>query len=68
MSLIVERPDVTASFMKEWTKFVPAIISYGEKSTKKSIEDLLVSLKDKGVLVYMHCLFVFHLICTRRYA
>ena len=57
MSLIVERPDVKAAFTREWAKFVPAIISYGEKSTKKSIQELLISLKDKGsyihVTVYM---------------
>ena len=34
MSLIVNRPDVKSTFVREWTKFVPAIIAYGEKSTK----------------------------------
>lgn len=31
MNLIVDRPDMKTAFLREWTKFVPAITSHGEK-------------------------------------
>ena len=43
MNLIVDRPDVKASFSCEWAKFVPAITAYGEKCTKRSVQDILSS-------------------------
>ena len=49
MSLIVDRKDVKTSFINEWSKFVPAIIAYGQKSTKKSIITILSSLDIIGI-------------------
>ena len=51
MCLIVDRKDVKTSFIREWEKFIPAIISYGQRSTKKSIVDILSSLDTMGKFI-----------------
>ena len=41
--------SVKAHFISQWqTQFVPAIISYAEKSSKKNIRDCLLDLDESG--------------------
>ena len=42
MCLIFDRKDVKTSLIREWEKFIPAIIAYGQHSSKKSIVDIFV--------------------------
>ena len=48
MGLIVDHSDVKAHFVREWRRFLPAIISYGKTCTDKRIKEILCSLTDGG--------------------
>ena len=41
MEFVCAKPDVKSKFMEQWTRYVPAIISYAEKSAKKSVCQLV---------------------------
>ena len=53
MGLVLGRSDIRSSFERLWLKFVPAIIQYGEKSRKKSMQNISVELVETGIIVYM---------------
>ena len=38
MGLISGKADVKASFLKEWKKYVPAIVTYGKKRSVKNVQ------------------------------
>lgn len=47
--LILGRSNAKQDFTSEWcTKYAPAIISYGEKSTKRAIREILQRLNSAG--------------------
>ena len=47
MAMVSEKPNVKAFFIQQWIKFVPAIIEYGDKCSKrKSIQLILADLDD----------------------
>ena len=48
MAMISEKPNVKGFFVRQWTKFIPAIIEYGEKSSRKNIQVILADLDDTG--------------------
>ena len=49
--LILGKSDAKGTFITEWnTKYVPAIISYGEKSRKGAITSVVTSMKPTGKL------------------
>ena len=48
MDMIIGQSNVKETFIHEWTRYVPAIILYGQKSSRKSIES--VSSKFRIVL------------------
>lgn len=48
MAMISEKPNVKGLFVQQWTKFIPAIIEYGEKSSRKNIHLILADLDDTG--------------------
>ena len=57
MGLVANRTEVKSSFIQEWMKFVPAIIAYGQNSTKKNIKTVLSSLDIMGmylITTYKH--------------
>ena len=45
----MEGADKKAHFMKEWLKYVPAIISYGRKQTNRTLIGLLRNFHDGEV-------------------
>lgn len=50
MKMIVGK-DVKSCFLAEWEKYVPAIIEYGRKSTKKALYYRVFQL-EAGTYVY----------------
>ena len=43
------KADAMGAFLSEWsTEYVPAIVSYGEKSRKASIIELILSMNSSG--------------------
>ena len=49
MGLIVGDKDIRGSFEKAWTSsYVPALLQYGERSRKKSIQDIYTKLSESG--------------------
>ncbi len=48
MGLIVGQADVKTRFLQKWSNYVPAILSYGETSTKKSVSRHLAGLEETG--------------------
>ena len=48
MALISERPNIKALFIQQWVRFVPAIIEYAEKNSRKNIRLILADLDDTG--------------------
>ena len=53
MGLVLGLSDIRSSFERLWLKFVPAIIQYGEKSRKKSMQNISVVLVETAIIVYM---------------
>ena len=52
LSLIVGKSGAKQMFISEWsTKFVPAIISYGEKLGKPAITDIISAMETSGKLM-----------------
>ena len=48
MGLIVAKLHVKTHFLSQWTKYVPAILSYAEKSTKKNVLSQLTDIDEAG--------------------
>lgn len=49
MGLINGNDDIKAAFLQNWiTKYIPAIISYGQSSSKKNVRDCLKNLDVTG--------------------
>ena len=47
--LILGRSNPKQDFTSEWcTKYAPAIIAYGEKSTKRVVREILQKLNNAG--------------------
>ena len=52
LGLILGKSDAKQMFISEWsTKFVQAIISYGEKLGKPAITDIISAMKPSGKLM-----------------
>ena len=51
MGMITERSDVKECFIREWAKFVLAIIASGKKSAKLPIKTILADFNDAGTTV-----------------
>lgn len=55
MGLIFGNLHVKTHFLSQWsTKYVPAILSYGEKSAKKSVARQLTDMDEAG-RIYLTC-------------
>lgn len=49
MALVLDKPDVKVSFIKEWKDvYVSAILLYGKKSGKKRVMSKLIGLDETG--------------------
>ena len=48
MGLIYDQCDIRVEFLKQWSKFVPAILSYGGSNSKKNFRKLLKDLDETG--------------------
>ena len=48
MGLINDQPDVRAQFLKQWSKFIPAIIAYGDSSSKRRVCSHVYDLDECG--------------------
>lgn len=46
MNLIFGQSDVKVKFLAQWAKYVPALLMYAKKSTKKSIVNLLFDIEE----------------------
>ena len=47
LGLILGKSNAKGAFLSEWsTKYVPAIVSYGEKSRKTAFADLITSMHE----------------------
>ncbi|XP_065893301.1 uncharacterized protein [Dysidea avara] len=46
LNLVMESTEKKAHFMKEWSKYAPAIISYGRKQTNRTLIGLLRNFND----------------------
>ena len=54
LGLILGKADAKGAFLSEWNmKYVPAILSYGEKSRKTTIVDLITSMNASGKYMYI---------------
>ena len=61
LGLILGKGDAKGDFLLEWsTKYVPAIISYGEKSRKTAIVDLIASMKASGKYIIKYIILILH--------
>ena len=50
MDLILNRENIKEDFVNAWMKFVPAIMSYGHKVTKKTVVRYLYFFDHSGTL------------------
>ena len=50
MAMVTERSDVKECFVREWEKFVPAIIACGKKCTKPSVKAIFTDIHESGKL------------------
>lgn len=48
MDFIMSRENTKERFVNAWRNFVPAIVSYGRKATKKSVVRYLFSFDQPG--------------------
>ena len=49
LGMIFGKSDIKSQFLTRWgMEYVPAIITYGQKSTKKSISSHMEDLDDTG--------------------
>lgn len=47
MGLIFDKSHIKAHFVSQWmVKYVPAILSYGEKSAKKNVFSVLANMDE----------------------
>ena len=52
MGLIVGDKDIRGLFEKAWaSSYVPALLEYGERSRKKSIQHIYAKLSEPGTVV-----------------
>ena len=70
LSLILGKSDAKQMFISEWnTKYVPAIISYGEKLGKAAISDIISAMNSSGKLILAtvnHALLCVTCVCNNR--
>lgn len=65
MGLIVGDKDIRGSFEKAWTSsYVPALLQYGERSRKKSIQDIYTKLSESGTFANVQKSFPLHILIT----
>ena len=48
--MITERGNVKDAFLREWARYVPAIISLGKKSSKKNIKEVVKNTHEEGTV------------------
>jgi hypothetical protein len=48
MGLIYAQPNVRVEFLKQWSKFVTAVLSYGENHSKKSVNKMTSDIQESG--------------------
>lgn len=48
MGLIYDKSDVRIEFLKQWSKFVSAVLSYGENHSKRNVFKLVIDLDESG--------------------
>ena len=54
LGLILGKSEAKQAFISEWsTRFVPAIISYGEKLGKPAINDIISAMNSSGKSILM---------------
>ena len=52
LAMITERTNVKDAFLREWTRYVPAVISLGKKSSKKNIKEVIKNTREEGMVLY----------------
>ena len=60
MALITEKCDVKQSFLREWAKFVPAIIACARKSTKLGIRAVFAEADSGNYIFESTCTLLKH--------
>ena len=61
MGLVLGKSDCRVAFEREWAKYVPAVLQYGEKSRRKGIVSKMEDMVETGmssiieVMMYSCC-------------
>ena len=50
LAMITGRANVKDSFLREWARYVPAIIALGKKSSKKNVKEVLKTAREEGTV------------------
>ena len=57
LGLLLGKSDAKRTFVTQWnTKYVPAIITYGEKLRKSGISEIISSMTSSGKCMYLYIL------------
>ena len=55
IGLIVGKKDIRTAFETTWTTtYVPALLKYGQRSTKKALTDIYTKLVESGMYINLH--------------
>ena len=49
MGLVIGKSDIRVAFERQWSKFVPAILQYGENSQKKGLQSRMLTMYETGM-------------------
>jgi len=49
MGLVIGKSDIRVAFERQWSKFVPAILQYGETSQKKGLQSRMLTMYETGM-------------------
>ena len=56
MGMIIGRADIRAAFEKAWTaSYVPSLLRYGERSTRKVMKEIHMQLVETGKFKDKYC-------------
>jgi len=50
LAMITERANVKDAFLREWARYTTAVISLGERSSKKNIKEVIKNTREEGTV------------------
>ena len=50
LAMITEKANVKDAFLREWARYTTAVISLGERSSKKNIKEGIKNTREEGTV------------------